>query len=124
MIFFLSDISIASCSSALDTRRSVSTKMLHFLEHRPWCPLQKNNMQTFNYYIWYIHSLYLCICYPCSSALDTRNVGFRILHFLKHRPLVSPAEVQPNSMLNLTLNLWYKEDCKNTIYPFTPFLNP
>jgi len=101
--------------------RSVSTKMLHFLEHRP---LQKNNMQTFNYYIWYIHSLYLCICYTCSSALDTRrSVGFRMLHFLKHRPLVSPAEVQPNSMLNLTLSLWYKEDCKNTIYPFTPFLD-
>jgi hypothetical protein len=44
-------------------------------------------------------------------------------NFLKHRPLVPPAEVQPNSMLNLTLSLWYKEDCKNTIYPFTPFLD-
>ena len=81
-------------------------------------------MQTFNYYIWYIHSLYLCICYACSSALDTRrSVGSRMLHFLKHRPLVSPTEVQPNSMLNLTLSLWYKEDCKNIIYPFTPFLD-
>jgi hypothetical protein len=69
-------------------------------------------------------TLLLCICYACSSALDTRRrVGFRMLHFLKHRPLVSPAEVQPNSMLSLTLSLWYKEDCKNTIYPFTPFFS-
>ena len=81
-------------------------------------------MKTFNYYIWYIHFLYLCICFTCSSALDTRrSVGFRMLHFLKHHPLVPPAEVQPNSMLNLTLSLWYKGDCKNTIYPFTPFLD-
>jgi hypothetical protein len=42
---------------------------------------------------------------------------------VKHRSLVSPAEVQPTSMLNLTLSLWYKEDCKNTMYPFAPFLD-
>jgi hypothetical protein len=58
-----------------------------------------------------------------SFCKGTPSVGFRMLHFLKHRLLVSPAEVQPNSMLNLTLSLWYKEDCKNTIYPFTPFLD-
>ena len=76
---------IAYCSSALGSRRSVSTKMLHFLEHRP---LQKNNMKTFNYYIWYIHFLYLCICYACSSVLDTRmSVGFIMLHFLNTFPL-------------------------------------
>ena len=34
--FFLSDISIASCSSALDTRRSVRFIMLHFLEYHLW----------------------------------------------------------------------------------------
>jgi hypothetical protein len=31
----LSDISISSCSSALDTRRSVRFIMLHFLEYHP-----------------------------------------------------------------------------------------
>ena len=54
--FFLSDISIASCSSALDTRRSVRFTMLHFLEYHPLVSLCRMTTCS-SYLFWSIHSI-------------------------------------------------------------------
>ena len=45
---------ITYCSSALDTRRSVSTKMLHFLEHRPLVSLAEKQHANF----WLLYLVY------------------------------------------------------------------
>ena len=63
--FFLSDISISSCSSALDTRRSVHFIMLHFLEY-PWCPFAE----------WQHESSYLFLSIHSILKLHDNNILF------------------------------------------------
>jgi hypothetical protein len=58
-------------------------------------PLQNDNMKAHIYFYQFIQFWNYTIITYCSSALDTRrSVSTKMLHFLKHRPLVSLAEKQ------------------------------